>query len=243
MTPLVFLHGWGQSARVWYGQREAFPEALFLNLPGHGGAPESGDWCATLAAQLPEEACILVGWSLGGMLAIKLARQYPERIAGLVLVSTSPRFRNSNDWPHGCSDEVFGGFVEGVATQSAKTLGRFFTLMLHGEAIERRDFNELARLSIDREQPPTPEGLRHGLQMLAELDLRGVLPEVRQPALVLHGEADAIIPVAAGRYLSEQLPAADWHSFPGCGHAPFLTRTVTFNARLEEWCQTISIAA
>ena len=242
MTPLVFLHGWGQSARIWHAQREAFPDALYLNLPGHGGAADADDWLEALAGQLPGEPAILVGWSLGGMLAMQLALKDPDRVAGLALVSTTPCFRNKDTWTHGCSDAVFEGFVDGVAKQSAKTLGRFFALMLHGDNVDRRGFNELARQSIDREQPPSHEGLRRGLELLAGLDLRDALAGIRQPALVLHGNEDAIVPATAGRFLAGQLPNAEWRSWPA-GHAPFLTHGKEFNQQLEEWCRNISIAA
>jgi len=242
MKPLIFLHGWGQSDRIWHGQRDTFPDALFLNLPGHGGAPNANDWLTTIAEQLPEQPCLLVGWSLGGMLAMQLASRYPDRVAGLVLVATTPRFRSDASWLHGCSDEVFEGFAEGVSAQSAKLLGRFFALMLHGDTLARSEFNQLARVSIDREQPPTAAGLRHGLELLASLDLRRIADTIRQPALVLHGDADAIIPAAAGRWLAANLPRASWRPMQA-GHAPFLTQPATFNSILEEWCQNISTAA
>jgi len=240
--PLVFLHGWGQSTRIWHGQQDAFPDALFLNLPGHGGAPDAADWLAATVEQLPEQPCILIGWSLGGMLAMQLAIHHPDRVAGLVLVATTPRFRNNASWSHGCSDEVFEGFTEGLSAQSAKLLGRFFALMLHGDTLARSEFNQLARTSIDREHPPTAEGLRHGLELLTTLDLRSSLAGIRQPALVLHGDADAIIPAAAGRWLADMLQHARWQPLQG-GHAPFLTQGAAFNSILEEWCQNISTAA
>lgn len=242
MKPLVFLHGWGQSSQIWFQQFDAFPDAIFLNLPGHGGAPDCESWLENILAQLPDEPCILVGWSLGGMLAMQLAAAHPHRIASLVLVSTTPCFRNAPDWHHGCSDEVFDGFRQGLEHASAKTMSRFFALMLHGDGLVRARFNQLARAAVDRAAAASEKGLRQGLQWLGDADLRGMLADVRQPALVMHGADDAIIPVTAGAFLAEELADATWHPFYTCGHAPFLTQAQTFNEQLEAWCLNTSSA-
>lgn len=240
MKPLVFLHGWGQSRQIWFQQFAAFPEAKFLNLPGHGGEPDCESWPENILAQLPDEPCILVGWSLGGMLAMRLAAAYPQRIASLVLVSTTPRFRNTSDWHNGCSDAVFDDFRHGVESGSAKTMSRFFAMMLHGDGLVRSQFNQLTKSAVDRANTVTRQGLMQGLQILGETDLRGIVADIRQPTLVMHGANDAIIPVAAGSFLAEELADATWYPFYTCGHAPFLTQAQTFNEQLEAWCLNTS---
>lgn len=243
MTPLVFLHGWGQSARVWHDQADHWPSATFLNLPGHGGAAfEPADaWVDALAAQLPESPAVLIGWSLGGMLAMQLALTHPERVAGLVLVATTPRFVSAPDWPHGCDAGLLDGFAEGINTHSAKTMSRFFALMFHGDELPRSRYNAIARAAVDRDNPPAHEGLEAGLVLLRQLDLRAQVELIRQPALVLHGRDDAVVPAAAGEWLARTLPAATTHIFDACGHAPFLSQPASFQHILEVWCQNISV--
>jgi len=239
MKPMVFLHGWGQSKQIWHEQYQSFPDASYLNLPGHGGADDSHTWLETLIAQLPSEPCILVGWSLGGQLAMQLAAQHPHRIHALILVDTTPCFRMQSDWQHGCTDTVFRGFEQGIQAHATKTMSRFFALMLHGDAVERSEFNRIAKTSINRLSPSSSQALQQGLDFLADLDLRSSLKHIIQPTLVLHGQCDAIIPYAAGAYLAEHIPHATLHGFESCGHAPFLTQTQPFNQLLESWCQTI----
>jgi pimeloyl-[acyl-carrier protein] methyl ester esterase len=242
---MVFLPGWGQSSRVWQAQTDHFSQLCPVytpELPGHGGRHDAPpqSWLGDIAAQLPTEPAVLIGWSLGGMLALQLAAAMPERVAALALVATTPRFRTRGDWPHGCEDSTFRAFAQGVEAHSPKQLGRFFALMLQGDALPRRRTNELARAAIDRDQPPTPAGLAGGLELLETLDLRPQLAGIGQPAWVAHGDGDTIIPPAAGRYLAESLPHAAWQAFDHCGHAPFLTEAGIFNARLEAWCRNIS---
>ncbi|MCF7821685.1 MAG: alpha/beta fold hydrolase, partial [Mariprofundaceae bacterium] len=131
--PMVFLHGWGQSRQVWQKQQAFFPDATFLNLPGHGGAVDASDWVTSISGQLPESPCMLIGWSLGGILAMNVALQHPEKVASLVLVSTTPSFCSKQGWVHGCSDELFQASRSGIEWNSAKTMGRFFALMFQGD--------------------------------------------------------------------------------------------------------------
>ncbi|MDX8397445.1 MAG: alpha/beta fold hydrolase [Mariprofundaceae bacterium] len=238
MIPLVFLHGWGQSQSIWHHQQH-FRHAKFLNLPGHGGQPDSDDWLLDIEAQLPQKPHILIGWSLGGTLAIQLAQLYPKRIRGLVLVSSTACFRQKQGWSYGCSDEVWQSFKIGIQTQADKTMARFFKLMLHGENIHPRQYKIIQQKAIDKQHSSSEQGLQKGLELLGHFDLRQQLQAIHQPTLVLHGDNDAIIPLQAGRFITEQIRHSTQHNFEHCGHAPFLTQHERFNAILESWCQTI----
>ncbi len=237
MKPLLFLHGWAQSQQIWFRQRDRFPEALYLNLPGHGGADAvaADAWLDALAEQLPETPCVLAGWSLGGELALALAQRFPERIAALALISTTPRFRTAEDWDMGCNADLFAGFEAAVAGASPRLLNRFFALMLHGDDLSRSEYNALARLAVDRDRPVSAAGLRSGLELLARLDLRAAMADIALPTLVMHGEQDAIVSVDAGRWLADSIAGSRLELFSGCGHAPLLTRAELFNTTLFNW--------
>jgi len=239
MSPLFFIHGWGQSKQVWHQQRVRFPDATFLNLPGHGGEGDCADWLAALAMHLPSKPCILVGWSLGGMLSMQLALAYPERIKALILVNSTPSFPQKEGWLHACSDDVLQDFQQGIKQQAAKTMSRFFALMLHGETLTRSQFNHIARTAVDRKNPASEQAMQEGLRLLASLDLRKSIHHITQPTLIMHGEQDAIIPVQASDFLAKEIPHSTLHRFEKCGHAPFLTHTETFHSLLESWCHTI----
>jgi len=241
MKPVVFLHGWAQSRQVWFQQRDFFPEVQFLNLPGHGGADDVpvDNWITSLAQQLPDKPCLLVGWSLGGILAQILAHSFPERIAAMALVSTTPCFRSRDDWQPGCSDAVFAAFESAVSSGSVKALNRFFALMLHGDALDRHDYNRLAKQAVDREHPTSAAGLSGGLALLSSLDNRAAIAEIAMPTLIMHGEQDTIVSVDAGRWLAASIPGSRFELFPVCGHAPFLTQPELFNKTLINWRNTL----
>ena len=101
--PLVLLHGWGLSPTVWDALRNELragldPATPVLTpaLPGHAGAAATASatldaWADAVAAQIPPGATV-VGWSLGGMLALALATRHPTRVARLALLASTARF-------------------------------------------------------------------------------------------------------------------------------------------------------
>jgi len=241
LPTFVFIHGWGQAAQTWHAQMAYFGarhQVLAVDLPGHGGASDVPleAWDQALLAKLPDEPVVLVGWSLGGMLALRLAATHAARLAGMVLLSTTPSFRLRSGWEHGCADEVFERFQESLEANAPRLLDRFFALMLQGDELDRKQFVGIVRTAVDRRRAASMAGLRCGLQLLDELDLRAVLPDISLPTLVLHGQADAVTPVGAAHDLAEQMPAATLNIMQA-GHAPHLTQTDKFNQLLEEWCQ------
>jgi pimeloyl-[acyl-carrier protein] methyl ester esterase len=238
---MIFLHGWGQSERIWFQQRQFFPDATFINLPGHGGAADapSEQWSQIIVDQLPDDPAVLVGWSLGGMLAMEIAGCWPERISALALISSTPSFRLRNDWEHGCSQDVFSDFEQAVASQSPKVMSRFFALMMLGDKLSRTAYNTLAREAVNRQSPTTAAGIRAGLELLSSIDLRDQLHRLSVPTLIMHGKQDTIAPIAASRALANTLLNARLKEFEACGHAPFLTQPEAFNTILNKWCQSL----
>ncbi|MCF6208837.1 MAG: alpha/beta fold hydrolase [Ghiorsea sp.] len=248
---IIFLHGWGQSAQIWHHQTSYFSplsRVYHVNLPGHGGACDIPQalWLEHLSQEIQhhihtqQQPTILVGWSLGGQIALALQQQL-NNLAGLVLVSTTPTFRQQDDWQHGCSDEVWQGFSQAAGEQNPKLMQRFFQMMLHGDKLTRKDMQSIAKTSIDKQQPPSQQGLTAGLQLLSDLDVRTPLSGIQRPTLVVHGAQDVIVPTQAGQYLAAHIPHAQLQIFEDCGHAPFLTHHVAFNQLLEQWCKNLSM--
>ncbi|MDX8409596.1 MAG: alpha/beta fold hydrolase [Mariprofundales bacterium] len=223
--PRVFIHGWGQAPSVW--SREAFSIAegsdLLLTLPGHGGAPDvtAAHWLDWLADQLPAGAVTLVGWSLGAMLALQLAARLPQRVRSLTLFAATPCFCVKSDWPHGVESAQLKAMEASVrGARRAQGLARFTRLMLHGEGLDRRQLRQ-AMTGLQTEPLPTAQGLMAGLTLLRQLDLRQIVANIAQPVQLLHGEEDAVVPLAAGQWLADALPNATGRWIPTCGHMPW----------------------
>jgi len=236
MNTCVFVHGWGQSSQIWYQQRQHFPQATYLNLPGHGDRPYCEQWLEDIMQQCPKTPFTLIGWSLGGMLAIRLAQQYPECIRQLVLFNSTPLFCQHASWRHGSKPEWLHHIQHAVQHHDMNMMNRFFALMFHQTNISRRTYQHIARHAVDKQHPPSPNALLHGLNILEQWDLREVLTQITQPTLLIHGEQDAVIPVEASQYMAQHLPHATHHIIAGAGHAPFLTHAEICHNILESWC-------
>lgn len=228
MSELVLVHGWGFGPGVWQPLLPSLGDpgrVRAVALPGYG-TPDFDP------AALPDGATIC-GWSLGGLLALDWARQWPDKVARLVLVGTTPRFLTTPDWADGQPPELLEGFATSLAADSAATLRRFAALTNQGDERARpvtRQLNRLLETGL-----PAPAALADGLDRLRDMDLRAIVQTLTQPTLVIHGERDPLMPLAAGRWLAEHLPAARLAVIPGTAHAPFLSCPEDFCARLKEF--------
>lgn len=230
-TPtIVLLHGWAMHAAAWGGlpARLAgdFPIST-PDLPGHGdndsAAPSSLDALADdLAPQVPPGA-LVVGWSLGAQLALRLVLGSQVSVSALVLIGATPRFVGAEDWSHGMPPARFETFYDQVATNPATTIDRFVALAGLGSRKPKAMAQLLGELLGQRPAARQP-ALTAGLEILRDTDLRAELASVAVPTWVIHGEGDAIVPVAAGRWLAETIPGAQFIPL-AAGHAPFLDHT------------------
>lgn len=234
---LVLLHGWSMDATIWGEFAEALAQDFRVHapdLPGHGTSPRTApltldSLAEALAGAIPPGS-LLCGWSLGGMLALHLARRTAVR--GLVLIAATPRFCAGDDWPHGVALDALEGFAAELEADPATLMARFRASMCRADAHERELRRRMAALAPP---PDDRRALREGLAILREADLRAAVPSIEAPALVIHGDCDTVIPPAAGRWLAERLPHAKLHTFDSCAHLPFLSRPQACAALVREF--------
>lgn len=231
LTPRrVFLHGWGLHGGIWSETRAGLPGAA-PDLPGYGDtpcvSPYTAETLADAVAATLDRPAQLIGWSLGGMVALALAARHPDRVAKLVLVGGSPAFASRPDWPHGLASEVLAGFAESLRQDYRATLLRFLSLQARGGDAARDVIGRL-RQSLFQRGEPSPSVLAAGLDLLRDVDLRSAAARVRCPSLVVHGGYDSLCPVEAGRWLAEHIPGARLALHERAAHAPFLSHPAWF---------------
>lgn len=246
--PLVFVHGWSMSGRVWRFQAEGLAGAcrvITLDLRGHGrsGVSAAADFSmaalagdvAALFERLDLEGAVLVGWSMGAQVALQAFAAVRKRLAALVLVGGTPRFTADADYPYGLAPVEAKGMGVRLKRDYEKTLGGFFRQMFAEDELSREQENRIAREIVMGGRLPEPGVAQQALETLAAADLRAVLPGIDLPVLLLHGDRDAICLPAASRYMAERLPRATLMIIKGVGHAPFLSRPAEFNDLLAEF--------
>ncbi len=196
--PCVFLPGWGADARTWAPLLNCLPDVEchcvdYLELEGL----EDGNVDALLerlAQGLPERA-VLVGWSLGGMLALALAQRYPHSVAAVLSIAAGPSFVQRDAWPCAMPVDTFESFYAQYEADAERTLRRFIGLQVQGLAgpVRKQLSRQLARdAALTADSTASHLGL---LRVLAELDLRETLDELTCPVTLIYGREDALVPV------------------------------------------------
>jgi len=225
---VLLLHGWGFSAGVWDDLAKRLAPRFRVHapdLPGYGAAPACEPYTleamAGAVARAAPRRCHVVGWSLGGEVALAWARRAPHQVRRLALIATTPCFTSRPGWTCATASAVLQEFGRSLAADRAGTLARFVAVQAKGDARARRFVGVLKQLS-ERNTPGSV--LAAGLAVLSSADLRRELPRVKQPALVMHGARDRIVPAAAGRRLAAALPDARFRLLRACAHAPFLSQ-------------------
>ena len=240
--PLVLLHGWGTHAGVWadlIARLDLGQAVIAPDFPGGGSAASAAactmDGVVDELAAIAPERCVIAGWSLGGQLALVWARRHPQQVARVVLIASTPCFVSAPDWVHGMAAATLAGFAAELATDPAATLRRFLLLETRGDAQARAVARRLDA-ALDARPPADNEVLARTLDWLRDTDLRAILPEIRQPVLVLHGDRDRITPPAAGEYLAAHLPQARLVVLSGAAHAPFISDPDTVCKLMTDFC-------
>jgi pimeloyl-ACP methyl ester carboxylesterase len=237
MSTLVFFHGWGASGQVWEGQAAAFGNRVTVLRPT---VPvwEVG-WFSDFLHELrkmPFRECVLVGWSLGGMLLLEaLSRHQGPPPGKLVLVGVAPVFTRRPDYPWGQPPGLVRAMRRALPANRRQVLNEFADRCL-GPA----EAGLVSQARAAFVSPAAPDTLAAGLDYLLDCDLRPLLPRLPGGAVIIQGQEDRIVPPAQGRFLQEQLPGATLNLWPGVGHLPFLTQAAAFNEILEECLRAVS---
>ncbi len=238
--PLILLHGWGFNGDIWNevaAQLALHWRVYQVDLPGHGRSPMCeytlSTLTETLVAHLPKEA-VWIGWSLGGLLAMAVARWQPASVRALGLVSTSPRFVTADDWPYAMTPAVLQQFAEQLQTDTLGTLQRFLALQVKGSEAARQQLRALSAL-LKRTSPPQSQALHAGLKLLQETDLRPELSQIRCPALLCLGGRDTLVPVGVGEYCQRWWPSLRKVCIKPAAHVPFLSHPDVFMKLLQDF--------
>lgn len=168
--------------------------------------------------------CVLAAESAGALVAVQAALSNPRRVAGLVLVDGlvyRPPLAEAQDT-----------FLQGLRRDYTATVAHFVE-----QCVPEPDSDHLRRWGRQILARADQDAAIALYQAVATVDVRRSLPEVTQPVLLLHGEADAIVPVAAAKWLASILPDYELHILPGAGHVPTITRPAEVAEQIESFAR------
>jgi len=236
---LVLLHGWALHGGAWSSVAARLAARFRLHvidLPGHGHSRDLAftdlDSLAAQVAPAVPEGSAVCGWSLGAHVAMRLAEVASLGIRALGLVASTPSFVTRDGWSPGIAPAVLEGFRRDLRRDRIATVRAFLQLNARGASGARACVRRLDALIGER---PAASGaaLAAGLDVLACTDLRTRSAALSQPALVIHGLRDELVPVEAGRLLAASLPNARFVGIDDAAHAPLVSHADALATALE----------
>lgn len=226
---LVMLPGWGMHNGIWPEFAQALAgqyQVLAVDLPGHGNSDnlhpfELDSLVSWVIAQVPAENFSILGWSLGGMLAIAVANRYSQRVTQLILLATNPKFVADQTWP-GVPATVLADFINQLQVDYLQTLQRFFALQVLGLPTAKRWLADI-RQRLAGMPSPQPAALLGGLFVLQQADLRHALKGLDCPVVWICGDQDGLVPPGCAEAIKNLAPQLKVQVVAGAGHLLFLS--------------------
>jgi len=249
--PLVFIHGWSMSARVWRYQVEALASSyriITMDLRGHGESSPSAPGfsledfaadCVALFDHLDLHDAALIGWSMGVQVVLRAFAGLTDRLVALVLVGGTPRFIAGDDFPYGLPPEETRVMAIRLRRNYTRTMGDFFAGMFAEGELSRESYQRIVKEIVIGGKLPEQEAALKALETLVSSDLRPVLDSITVPVLLVHGSRDGISLPDASRYMERYLTQASLQIMEGTGHAPFLSRPEEFNSLLSQFLEEV----
>lgn len=238
MTALVFLHGIGGGRAAWQRQLPFFEsrgyQTLAWDAPGYGGTPAADPYTFEKVARSLEAAIdrlnagpvVLVGHSMGGMIAQEAYALFPDKLSALALTFTSPAFG-------GTSSDFAQQFIDAriqpldLGRTMAEISARLMPTM-HGAASDPGGLMLAAQVMAG----VPPQTYRKAVAMLTTFDRRALLPKIRVPTLVLAGSDDLVAPAKMMERMAQKIPGSEYVCLSGCGHLGPMDQPDAFNTAL-----------
>ncbi|MCB4434650.1 pimeloyl-ACP methyl ester esterase BioH [Alteromonas sp. McT4-15] len=227
---VVFLHGWGMNSGAFTSFIPYLSDnfrVTTIDLPGFGEnagvvpSPYNVDSLARAIVEVLPEQCVLVGWSLGGLVAQKVALMVPEKLTGLVTIASTPRFIAGPGWP-GIAADLLKMFETQLEKNFQKTLERFLAIQAMGSDTAKHDIKTI-RQQVTQYPDPAEEALKKGLRILSTEDMRQDVGRIAVPTLRLYGRLDSLVPTSGIDQICELHPQSDVVVLPHASHAPFIS--------------------
>ncbi|MBI4644671.1 MAG: alpha/beta fold hydrolase [Deltaproteobacteria bacterium] len=226
MKTLILLHGWGADGSFWEKQVLAFRGQIKVETPTIPAWDPA--WLKAYLQNFSLVDCLLVGWSLGGMMLLEVLARQPATVGGLILVGVAPVFCRRSDYPWGQPPVAVRAMRRALQSNPRKVVQDFAGSCLSpSEGTFQEEVTSLFSTG-------NSANLAAGLDYLLSQDLRPLLPNLAAPCTIIQGDEDRIVPPGQARFLHEHLSGSKLHLVPAAGHLPFWTQDGRFNGILEE---------
>ncbi len=222
---VLLLHGWGGEANSFlplYNALRSRCRVTAIDFAGHGksarppaegwSVTEYADWTAGVIQALGIVPCDIVAHSFGGRVSILLSATRPELVRKLVLTGS-----------HGIVQKKTR--MQKLRSALYKALRAVIGILPGGRALRAK----LANRFGSADYRALDEHMRRTFVKVVNQDLRGYLPGIKAPTLLIWGSEDDATPLWFGQLMEKQIPDAGLVVYEGCGHYAYLEKAQDFN--------------
>ena len=244
--PVVLIHGWPLSHSMWENQINALVDAGFRCIAydrrgfGHSGKPSGGYDYDTFASDLNDlmvaldlKGATLAGFSMGGGEVARYIGTYgTERVAkAMLLGAVTPFLLKTADNPDGAPKELFDGMIADVKHDRLAFLDGFFPNFFNSDANYPGVAADLIPYSKMIAWAASPTGTQQCIKAFGTTDFRADLAKFDIPTLIVHGEADRIVPIAiSGAKAAVAIKGSKYEVVAGAPHGFAATHAEQLNA-------------
>lgn len=228
---LIFIHGLGFNKKIWFFLKEKLKsnfKIYTINLPipikKNNFYIELNNFINIKISQIPYNS-ILIGWSIGGILATLLAIRNQKKILSLITIASSPCFMKKNSWP-GMNNAQIKKLKKELIYNYKNSIKNFINLQKNEQ---NKKYIKILKKKITSIAQPKIISIKFNIKILKKIDLRNLITKINIPMLRIYGEFDVIVPKKISYILNNLLHDNNSYIIKKSNHAPFISHFNEFN--------------
>ncbi len=249
---LLFIHGWAMHTGIWTDFVKDFSHAyqiICVDLRGHGKSAALpgpytftalADDIAQLVVELNLQKVTLAGWSMGVSILLKMLLHIGHLVDSLVCISGNPSFVQRNDYRAGVPEVSVRRLYRQIDRDYPDGLTHFFKLLFTPEELSVLKNNKHSTPALDLTTAPVKQAALETLDCFRTEDLRGVLPGIQVPTLIIHGSEDRVCMPEAARYMHTHITNSQMLLLNDTGHVPFITKKTEVHQAIHDFLKSIN---
>ncbi|MFD2229255.1 alpha/beta fold hydrolase [Alkalimarinus sediminis] len=241
---IVILNGWAMPSGIWAHFCDLLKaNSLFqsCNIIDIDRGLSAEQWLHYLDGLISPDT-LLIGWSLGGMLAVEYAGQYPAKICGVCTLQMNPKFVATDEWSTAMAADEFEAFKQLASSDDiadVKTLIKRFSFLVTARGMDGGDLRALKKVFTYDSVPPN-DVLCQSLELLASLDAREKISTLEVPQLHLLGERDQLVPESVFKRVKALNDSAHVELLEGVAHCPCYSAASLIEQRVTKFAGALN---
>ncbi|WP_343183509.1 alpha/beta fold hydrolase [Buchnera aphidicola] len=226
---LILIHGVGFNKKIWYFLKKKFNKKfkiytinLYLSKKKYNFNIDFKNFIKKIIYKIPKNS-ILIGWSIGGLIATIINFKIKKNIILLITICSSPCFKKKKKWP-GINTDQINKIKNELFYNYKNSIKNFLNLQKNNKNLKK--INILYKKIINKKKP-NYNSLKFNIKILKKIDVRHLLKKIKTPILRIYGNLDSIVPIKISKILDSYLNQKSY-IIKNSNHAPFISHEKIF---------------